>query len=217
MKRLPLPLLLLLLLSLPATAQTWEEWFRQKETQKEYLVQQIAALQAYAGTLRQGYEVLGQGINTVHQIKNGDLGLHQVFFHSLRQLNPAIGQSAKLTDMLGWQSAILRDFASPRRFFRQQLTTDELDYLEQVKTRVLQACARDMDALWLLLTSDQLARTDDERLRQLEALHQAMRGRFQFTRQFLHDTQLLALQREREKKNTHNLHIHYGLQPPTRP
>ena len=47
-------LLIMFLLGMLATttqAQTFAEWFKQKKTQKKYLVQQIAALQVYIGCL----------------------------------------------------------------------------------------------------------------------------------------------------------------------
>ena len=37
----------LVMYSLTSGAQTWEEWFEQKETQKKYLRQQIAALTVF--------------------------------------------------------------------------------------------------------------------------------------------------------------------------
>ena len=38
-------------------AQTFNEWFRQKATQKKYLIQQIAALQVYLDYVQKGYAI----------------------------------------------------------------------------------------------------------------------------------------------------------------
>jgi hypothetical protein len=216
MIRYILVLFLLTGLTIPASSQTWEEWFRQKETQKEYLVQQIAAIQAYAGTLRQGYHVLSQGISTVQHIKNGDLGLHQAFFHSLRQVSPSLGQSAKFADILLWQAAILRDFNTTLQALglQEQLIAHEMAYLEEVKVRILQACARDMEVLWLLATNETLSISEDERLRQLETIHQAMRARFQFTRYFLSEAQGLSLLRTRAKTDLATTRFLQGIPNP---
>ncbi len=48
-----------------ANAQTWDEWFKQKKTQKKYLVQQIAALRVYLDYLKKGYTVVHNGLNTI--------------------------------------------------------------------------------------------------------------------------------------------------------
>ena len=53
-------ILILFLLTIIVTttqAQTFAEWFRQKKTQKQYLIQQIAALQVYIGYAQKGYSI----------------------------------------------------------------------------------------------------------------------------------------------------------------
>ena len=195
MRNLQLLFTFLATFPLLAQAQTLDEWFRQRETQKEYLVQQIAALQAYAGTLRQGYQLLSEGISTVQHIKNGDLGLHQAFFQSLGRINPAIGQSPLLQDILTWQAATQRTL----QVFLQQtegLTAGELAYLQQVRTQVLAAAGRDTETLWLLLTEEALDLRDDERLSYLALLHQATGERYRITRALREEARLLALQRK---------------------
>ncbi|WP_125185392.1 hypothetical protein [Botryobacter ruber] len=204
---------LLLLTGLSCRAQTFDEWFRQKKTKREYLVQQIAALQAYAGTLRQGYELVGYGINTVQQIKNGDLGLHQAFFGSLQVVNPAIGNSARVAAILSLQAGILRHFEQTLQALRKEnhLLHTELAYLEQVKAALLQACLQDLETLWLVLSSNALEMTDDERLRQLEALYHAMGDKQQFTQAFLREAQALALQRAKEIREAKTGKAFYGI------
>ena len=44
-------------------AQTWAEWFQQKQTQKKYLIEQIAALQVYLGYAKKGYDIASKGIH----------------------------------------------------------------------------------------------------------------------------------------------------------
>lgn len=204
---------LLALTTATVQAQTFDEWFRQQKTQKEYLVQQIAALQAYSGTLWQGYTLLRQGISTVHRSKNGDLGLHQDFFSSLKNINPSIGQSAKIADILARQTAIQQDVAKALLFLHQagMLTNDELAYMKQVYAKVLESCARDVEALWLILTAGELELKDDERLMQLEQIHQNTLATYQFTRSFFKESQLITIQRVRENRELENLQKLYRL------
>ncbi len=61
-------------------AQTFDEWFKQQETQKKYLIQQIAALQVYTGYVQKGYSVAKKGLATIGSIKEGDFNLHSNFF-----------------------------------------------------------------------------------------------------------------------------------------
>lgn len=192
---------ILTLTTIPSWAQTGNEWFRQKETQRKYLVQQIAALQAYAGTLQQGYAIAREGINAVQDIKNGDLGLHQAFFGSLLSVNPSILKSKNSAVILLYQASILHAFQEVLPALRQHgnLAASELNYLEKVKVTVLAACTRDMETLQMLLTEGEWKMTDDERLRQLETLYGKIRRTYQFTLAFLKNAQVLALQRSQEQ------------------
>ncbi len=58
-------------------AQTPDEWFRQKATQKKYLIQQNAAFQVYLDYVQKGYAIAQKGLTTIGHIKQGDLDLHQ--------------------------------------------------------------------------------------------------------------------------------------------
>ncbi|MCA6438992.1 MAG: hypothetical protein IM581_03630, partial [Chitinophagaceae bacterium] len=91
-----------------SNAQTTDEWLNQKSTQKKYLLQQIAALQVYIGYAKKGYTVVTSGINTIRNIKNGDLNLHRDFFNRLKNVNPAIRRYAKVADIIAYQVKIIK-------------------------------------------------------------------------------------------------------------
>lgn len=79
MKKIIVALVAYLAVSLPVHAQTWSEWFRQKKTQKKYLLQQIAALKVYIDYAEKGYKIACDGIHAVREIKRGDFNLHDNF------------------------------------------------------------------------------------------------------------------------------------------
>lgn len=189
-----------LLLTLQVNGQTFDEWFRQKRTKEKYLVQQIAALQAYSGTLRQGIALAHEGISTVRNIKNGDLGLHQVFFRSLQEVNPRLLRAPLVRDILDRQAATIQVFGAHSQLPAQQefLTTAEHAYLQQVKANVLQRCRLDLDELWLLLADGTFEMTDGGRLGQLQELHARSTTTYAFTQSFLEQVRRLALDRARE-------------------
>src|SRR3954462_11965140 len=102
------PLLSILLLSLGSTlsAQTFSEWFRQNKTQKKYLLEQIAALEVYAGYLQKGYAIAKDGLNTINSIRHGDFELHDNHFQSFRKINPTIRNLGELTEIKSLQEQI---------------------------------------------------------------------------------------------------------------
>ena len=52
-----------------------------KKTQKKYLLQQIAALKVYISYAKKGYNIVSSGINTIRDIKKGELNLHNNFYN----------------------------------------------------------------------------------------------------------------------------------------
>jgi len=201
----PFCFFLLLLLASSASGQTFDEWFRQQHTKEKYLVQQIAALQAYSGTLRQGYALARDGMRTVRHIKNGDLGLHQVFFSSLAQVNPAIRDVHLVHDILRMQAAICRLLETKQFLFNHpRFSAAEQAYLRQIRGSLLQTAARDLDKLLLLLTNGGLVMPDDSRLRHLATLHRQVLETYRFTRSFLEEAQQRARQRAYEHLDLEN-------------
>src|SRR3954469_16187075 len=81
---------LLLAFAGQSQGQTFSEWFRQKKTQKKYLIEQIAALQVYTGYLEKGYSIVIEGLSQISNIKHSDFDLHADYFSSLKYINPSI-------------------------------------------------------------------------------------------------------------------------------
>ena len=200
---------LLLLAGSALRAQTFDEWFRQQKTQKEYLVQQIAALQAYSGTLQQGYVLVRQGLHTVHSIKNGDLGLHQGFFFSQKTINPALARLPLLQDIVAWQVMVEKAFIQTHSL--PLLHATERAYLEQVRSSVLTLLAEDLKELRLLLTAGEQELSDASRLERVYSLHARSREKVAFAQAFLADVQQLVRLRERQGHEATQLRKTHGL------
>src|SRR5258706_12690912 len=86
--------------------QTTEEWTEQKKTQIKYLLQQIAANKIYIDYLEKGYQIAHGGLQTIQNIKKGDFNLHIGFLDSLKKINPAIKNWAKIADIIAFHRAI---------------------------------------------------------------------------------------------------------------
>ena len=91
-----------------AHSQTWDEWFRQEDTQKEYLLKQIAALRVYLGYAKEGYSIARKGLNTINDIKQGDFKLHIDKFQSLKGVNPLIKDCARIGEIVAFRVRITK-------------------------------------------------------------------------------------------------------------
>lgn len=186
-----------LFVSLSLNAQTADEWLNQKATQKKYLLQQIAALQVYIGYAKKGYNIVTGGINTIRNIKNGDLNLHRDFFNGLKNVNPAIRRYAKVADIIAYQVKIIKQTKGTLQQIGEtkQFTETELDYCKQVFDNLLDECMKTVEELILVITSGKLEMKDDERLKRIDKLYADVQEKYSFACSFSEDMGILAIQR----------------------
>jgi hypothetical protein len=194
---------ILLLLAAGANAQSFSfgDLFGQAGKQKQYYLQQIAAYQAFESELKQGYNVVKNGLNGIRDINTAELNAHTAYYQSLKQPCSAVKSSTQVQDILTWQTEITGSFSQSF----SGLTADEQSYLSAVKTNLLGACNADLTDLQNLLQSGTLQMTDDERLKRLAKIHAAMLDKYQFTRSFCNSVKLLAAQRRQSIYETQTL------------
>lgn len=191
-----------MILSTAAPAQTWNEWFKQKKTQKKYLVKQIALLRLYLGYLKKGYEIADKGLTTIHNIKNGDFNLHRDFFSSLKNVNPHIANSAKVADIIAFQAYIIQDIKRVNNFCKnnEYFTPEEIRYVAAVYSNMLFLCDASISELLMIIRSNETEMKDDERLMRIDRLYDDMLDKHTFVQSFDNDVRLIAKEREREQR-----------------
>jgi len=165
-------LLLILMNTNSGKAQTAAEWTRQKATQIRYLYQQLAALEVYAGRLKEGYDIARKGLNTVRNIRNGEWRLHEGFFEALDIVSPAIKAHPKVAAILFAQKHLLKETGALRKQLLQEalLTSKEKAYVESVCANLLWESAHDLEELLAVITSDNYQMGDAERIGRIETL-----------------------------------------------
>lgn len=201
-----LVVLVLSLQSLTSSAQTFAEWWNQKNTQKKYLLQQIAALQIYIGYAKKGYDIAGKGLGLVKDITGGEFSLHRNFFASLAAVNPAIAKSSQVAGIISYQLGIM---TALKQWKPADLNPSEWDYVSLVKSSLMSGCAADLDELFMLVTAGKLEMKDDERMQRLDRLLLSMQDKYQFAASFTTDLQLLIRQKTKEQESinqTRRLH-----------
>lgn len=208
-------LILFLLTTIVTTAQsqTFAEWFKQKKTQKKYLVQQIAALQVYIGYAQKGYTIAKEGLNTIGDFKRGEFNLHTGYFNSLKSVNPKIKQYAKVADIMAMQVTIIQGYGRTRRHVRESgaFNGEELDYIMRVLGRLLDDCENTLDELITVTTDGNLEMKDDERLERIDILYQDMTDKYTFSQSFSNETMVLASSRIKENNDVQTSRALYGI------
>ncbi|HEY0055740.1 MAG TPA: hypothetical protein VGB63_10315 [Pedobacter sp.] len=184
-------------------AQTFDELFNQKSTQKKYLLEQIAALKVYQGYLSKGYSIVKDGLGTIKKIKSGEIGLHDLYFESLKNINPAVAGSAKVKDILRLQAVTASRSRSAKKVLNSAalFSQEEKKYISEVYSRLSDDCTHTLDQLINVTTSGRFEMTDDQRLRRIEDLYRQSLSQYQFANSFKNDALLLLSARQKEQND----------------
>jgi hypothetical protein len=184
-----------------AEAQTFNELFRQKATQRKYLIQQIAALKVYLDYLKKGYDIAKKGLDIVGDIKDGNFKSHGEYFGSFKLVSISVKSSSMIASTIAYQNLIITDFRSLLYDIEhtQYLTNEEKKYVSAVYSNMLVLCESELAALTTIISDGQLEMKDDERLGQIEAIYHSMKDKYVFTRSFSNSTKMLIMQRSKEQ------------------
>ena len=207
-------LIVVILLSFKvSSAQTLDEWFKQNQTQKKYLIQQIAAFKLYLGYVQKGYSIAKQGLNTIGNIKKGDFNLHSNFFGSLKSVNPAVSSYSKVADIVALQVKIVGTYKSTYKYIQSVslYTPSEVDFIYKAFTNLISSSTNDINELITVISAKELEMKDDERLERIDAIHASIQDKYAFAKSFGDEAKVLALQRTKEKDNIETSRRLYGI------
>lgn len=181
-------------------AQTFEEWFRQKKTQRKYLIQQIVALKVYLDYLKKGYKIVDKGLTMVGDIKQGKFDLDLDYLASLKNVNSSVSGSAKIMAILAYERRIMSDFRELKGFSGNTdfLSHEEKNYVEKVYEKMLRESESSLDELGRVLSNSDFEMKDDERVKRVDALYLDMKDKYAFTKSFSNSTRVLVAQRSKE-------------------
>ncbi|MBS1659506.1 MAG: hypothetical protein JST68_00505 [Bacteroidetes bacterium] len=160
--------LALLSVNMVGTAQSFDEWFRQKKVELSYMKGQVAALEAYIKVTEDGYRIVQQGTDIIGAIKSRDFDLHSEQFKSLSKVQPAIGQSAIMQTVTDIYDKI-NEMAGDAKAKATILPGWSIIINEQFDGLVTN-CFNSIACLKNLLTDGQTEMTDQVRLSEIEEI-----------------------------------------------
>ncbi|MCX2450043.1 hypothetical protein OQX61_02060 [Pedobacter sp. PLR] len=201
-------MLVVLMFSFSAKGQTFAEFFKQKKTQKLYLLQQITALQVYAGYAKKGYEIVGSGLGVVQNFTGGEFRLHTALISSLKQVSPSVRAHVKIEEL----TALLRSMDQAFDGIPMgDLSAGNRVYVLEVKAQVMDQCRSDLDELITIMTSGKLEMSDDERIFRVQRIRQSLGEKYAFVLDFSKQVWLVIQGNKEEQESIHHLRKSYEL------
>jgi hypothetical protein len=194
-------------------AQGLSNFFSQSEARLKYYAEQIATLQVYIGDAEKGYKIVESGLQTIDQIKNGEFNLHSAFYTALKTVSPAVKNIAEVAEIISLQASIAEQVAQSLHTCRQSglMSSNEITYIGNVYSSLVNAGLKDIDALTTLLTDDQLQLSDGERIDRIQGLDRDMKEQYGYMAGFTDQAGLLVQQRAREQSDNGTVGNLYGI------
>jgi len=177
----------MIVLLLPRSfGQTLKEWLQQKKTQKQYLLQQIAAQQVYLDFLKKGYRITRTGLHTIGALRQGEFDLHAVFFNSLKTAGLPVKRYGRISEIILLQGAICREYDKARVMLQGpcSLSANEQRFTKKVFSRMLSDCSSLLEELLELTANNQLELDDAQRIVRIDRIYADMLERFTFSKSF---------------------------------
>jgi len=189
--------LMMTLFSTVASAQTWDEWFRQQKTQKAYLIKQVAALKIYADVLREGYGVVKTGLNIIGDLRDGEFSLHRDYFSSLKAVSDAVKGSPIIAKCFQLDVRTTQVLEKARKTLTsKRLTNNEARLLETVLDGIQREQSAARSRMKMAIEDGLYEMSDEERITVLNQTYKELTTQHEFAISVYEETRLLIRQRE---------------------
>jgi hypothetical protein len=164
-------------------------------------IEKLTQLKGILTDMKTGYTIVNGGYNEVKQIASGNLNVHTVFLDGLLAVSPAVAKYGRVADIVLEQGYLVSEYKSAYQRFRGcgSFNPDEIAYLSGVYSSLLAQSLQNLDQLAMVLTSGKLRMSDDERIRSIDRIYGDTEEKLSFLRHFNRQTNLLAIQRQKEQ------------------
>lgn len=165
-------------------------------------IEKLTQLKGILTDMKEGYEIIDGGYNQVKSIASGNFNLHSTFLNGLLLVSSAVANYGKVADIVLKQGYIVTEYQRYYRQFKQTgFNSDELAYMANVYTTLLQQSLQNLSKLADILAAGKLRMSDDERLRAIDRIDADTDDKLTFLRSFDQQAAVMAIQRQQELNN----------------
>ena len=178
-------------------------------------IEKLAQFRAILKDMKEGYQILTKGYNTVKDLTKGNFDLHKTFLDALLQVSPAVRNYKRVGDIIDYQLQIVQDCGRHRNKLQASglFATEELHYFEGVYDKVFEESLRDLEELTDVLTAGKMRMSDEERLAAIDRIYMSVQDKMLFVRDFNSETSILAVQRAKEARDVEAIRFLTGSNP----
>jgi hypothetical protein len=175
-------------------------------------IEKLAQFKSILSDMKQGYQILTAGYNTVRSLAQGSFNLHSAYLNGLLAVSPAVKNYVRIADIISTQVALVSEYKTAIGKFKTAggLNPTELNYIANVYGNLFGRSLDNLDELITVLTDNQLRMSDAERLAAIDGIDANLHSQLSFQRSFLGQTSLLVAQRQQAQQEAGQLQSLYG-------
>jgi len=183
------------------------------QTKFQTMMNQITGLETYLKSIKSVYSTTSNGLNTIHDAKNGSFTLNQNYFNSLKNVSPAVKNNPKIKAISDLQQQIQTTINNSLSWQQSkgQLSSDEINYMKLVYNNLLTECNKDLSALTTVVTDGKVQMTDKARIDKIDSLYKDMQQKCSFAQSFSNKAYDMANSRITDKSSNQSLQTLYNL------
>jgi hypothetical protein len=206
---------LLLLLGLlgglrsPGKAQSIADLLVQLELDEE----KLSSMKSTLKEMYQGYTELKDGYTRIRDIAKANFNLHADFLHALLAVSSAVSGDPRITTILDAEYQIVAGYrsAGARWSGSGMFTVQELAYILDTYSALLQRCLQSVEELTMVLTADELRMSDAERMAAIGRIQNDTRSQLIMMQGLDNTLSIQVAQRQRAARDINSLKSLYDL------
>jgi hypothetical protein len=139
--------------------------------------------------------------------------LYDTYYQELWKVKAAIAYYQRVKDIIQRQVQMVNEYKGAWALFRQDknFTTEELDYVYNIYTGMLDESLKNIDQLFLVANAFATQMSDAKRLEIINAVSDNMEHQFMDLKEFNNQNKMISLQRASEKGEIEYVKRLYGL------
>jgi hypothetical protein len=175
--------------------------------------EKLSELKSILTDMKQGYQIISAGYETVKNIASGNFSLHQVFLDALLAISPAVKNYQRIQDIINAQLELVKEY---KQFYGQfkadkNFSPDEITYMGLVYGNLVNQSVSSLNELIMVITANQLRMSDAERINAINRLYADMQTKLTFLRSFNMQAASLSVQRSAETNDISTVRNLYGI------
>ncbi|EHQ24771.1 hypothetical protein [Mucilaginibacter paludis] len=139
--------------------------------------------------------------------------LYSNYYTELGNIKATISKYQRIKDIALKQAALVREYKQAWSLFRQDnhFNPQEISYMQQVYTGILDASAKNLDEIMLVVSPAKTQMTDEQRLELINKASDHLDENYNDLHQFNNQGIRLSLQRSKDLSDTQSIKKLYGI------